>query len=73
MSSWVRAAIGVLVTAGIAAGSALPASAAPLQFRTVDVPGAAGTEVFGIDHEGVLPGDYNDQNGNTYGFIRANR
>jgi hypothetical protein len=43
--------------------------ATSIQFRTVDVPGAAQTEVNGVNNPGVVAGTYLDQNG-SFGFIQ---
>ena len=46
-----------------------PAMATSIQFRTVDVPGAAQTEVNGVNNPGVVAGTYIGQNG-VFGFIQ---
>ena len=38
-------------------------------FFTIDVPGATGTEVNGIDSRGDLVGDFTDSRGNGHGFL----
>jgi len=54
----------------MARGPSLPAASA--QFRTVDVPGAAGTAVVGVNSWGMLAGAWSDTpdlSGDSFGFI----
>lgn len=38
-------------------------------YTTVDIPGATGTEIYGINNNGVLSGTYFDASGGTHAFI----
>jgi len=48
--------------------AASAATQAPAQFRTVDVPRAAGTTINSVNSMGVMLGTWFDSKGNSYGF-----
>jgi len=60
--------VGVVATAQKAATS----SPASYSYRSIDYPGAALTQVFGINERGDVVGSYNDTDGNTHGFSLVN-
>jgi probable HAF family extracellular repeat protein len=39
------------------------------EYRAINVPGATDTQVFAINDDGQIVGQYTDRNGNTYGFM----
>ena len=65
-----RAGAGTLVPTGPRGAPATPAAASSIRFRTVDVPGVAGTQVNGVNQHGVVAGTYVDQNHDSFGFIQ---
>jgi probable HAF family extracellular repeat protein len=40
----------------------------PYQFKSIDFPGAASTQAFGINERGEVVGAYTDTGGNSHGF-----
>src|SRR5215471_10689131 len=62
----------VLLAAGLSVTPLRPAAAAPAPlgyvFRTFDVPGAAGTQVNGVNDGGVFEGAFTDASG-QHGFV----
>ena len=38
------------------------------RYTAYDFPGAVSTEMFGLNEEGVIVGDYDDASGQTHGF-----
>jgi hypothetical protein len=78
MSSCVRlralAATAVCAVGCVLAAAAFAAPAGAASFRTVDVPGAAGTQVAGVNDSGTLAGNWGDTSsgppsGLVHGFI----
>jgi hypothetical protein len=65
-----RTGTGALVPTGPRGAPATPAAASSIQFRTVDVPGATGTQVNGVNQHGVVAGTYVGQNHDSFGFIQ---
>jgi hypothetical protein len=53
-----------------AAVAAAPVNGGSVHFRTVDIPGASGTAVNGINDQHVLLGTYFDETGAVFGFIK---
>jgi hypothetical protein len=64
------AAIALTVPGASAAGTTNHGELAnQFQFLTIDIPGAAGTQVGGVNDAGVLTGSYQDGRGRYHGFI----
>jgi hypothetical protein len=64
----------LLLIAGAASALALVpvaanAGTAPVQYTTIDVPGAVSTVAVGVNDSGVVSGFYFDSSGNEHGFV----
>lgn len=71
-TSIAAAAVALTVPGASAAGMATHVGLANgLQFQSIDIPGAAGTQVGGVNDAGVLTGSYKDGRGRYHGFIEA--
>jgi hypothetical protein len=52
----------------VALSASISANAAPYEFRTIDIPGATSTELYGINNHGHIVGIYHD-GGGQHGFL----
>src|SRR5215470_4737854 len=60
--------LALLLTLGLLLGERPVAQGASFTFTPIDVPGATGTQAFGINPSGQIVGSYGDGTG-THGFL----